>query len=80
MMNIFLLILWPIIIVLTVFVYRRVKKMYRKTTAVIVAGLAFVISVFVVSNIFAYWYSARLYDIRNFFSYPIYLIAPTIVQ
>ena len=75
MMNIFLFILWPIIIVLTVFVYRRAKKKYSATTAVIAAGLAFVISVFVFSNIFAYWYSARLYDIRNFFIYPLFSIA-----
>ena len=81
MINIFLFIGWPIIIVLTVLVYRSIKKKYSTTTAVIVAGLAFIISIFVVSNIFAMLYSMRLYDIRYFFIYArVFLISPAIVQ
>ena len=81
MFNIFLCIAWPIIILLTFLAYKLTKKKYRSTTVIIITGLTFVISVFVVSNAFAMSYSMRLYDIQYFFIYPrFFLFSSGIVQ
>ena len=81
MFNIFLCIAWPIIIFISILAYRLIKKKYSSTTSIIIAGLTFVISVFVVSNIFAMLYSMRLYDIQYFFIYPrVFLFSSGIVQ
>jgi hypothetical protein len=80
MFNYFVCIPWLLIIFFSIMAYKITKEKTSSTTAIIIAGLTFVVSVFVFSNILALFLNTRYYDIRSFYQYPVYLFLPYIAQ